>query len=342
MTSSVRDHDDRKVAVTLERSRLAVEPVMRRAMGALPIGVRTIAEYHLGWRDHTGAPVPARTAGKSIRPALVLAAARAVGGRPEEAVRAAAATELVHDFTLLHDDVIDHDPTRRHRATAWTVFGTAETIVAGDAMAAAAVRLVADRPEAVRRLSDCVIELCEGQYEDCSFEDRDTVTVPECLAMAEGKTGALLGACCALGGVYGGASDGVIGALDVFGRGIGIGFQLIDDLLGIWGDPRVTGKPVGADLAARKKSLPVVAALVSGTEAGAELAALYGGDRPLGPAAVARAARLVERAGGRDWAQEQASLRAAEALEALAAAVPDPAATAELVSLCELITRRDR
>lgn len=332
--------DDPGPTAPLGRSRAAVEPVLRAAVRSLPGGVRTVAEYHLGWRDPTGAPVAAG-AGKAIRPALVLAAARAVGGREEDAIAAAAATELVHNFTLLHDDVIDRDPTRRHRPTAWTVFGSAQAIVAGDAMASLAVRLVADRAEAVVRLSDCVVELCEGQYEDCSFEARTTVTLAEAMAMAQAKTGALLGAACALGALYGGATPEVTAALDAFGRGIGTGFQLIDDLLGIWGDPRLTGKPVGADLAARKKSLPVVAALLSGTDAGAELAALYAGTRPLGAAGIARATALIEAAGGRDWARREASVRAAGALERLAEAVPDPAATAELVSLCELITRRE-
>ncbi|MEU9304322.1 polyprenyl synthetase family protein [Streptomyces sp. NPDC048269] len=340
MTPYVKDREDHGTTAVLGRTRAAVEPLMRTAVRSLPGGVRAVAEYHLGWRDRAGAPAAAG-AGKTIRPALVLAAARAVGGREEEALGAAAAVELVHNFTLLHDDVIDRDPTRRHRATAWRVFGSSEAIVAGDAMAALAVRMVADRTEAVARLSDCVIELCEGQYEDCSFETRTTVALTEAMAMAEAKTGALLGAACVLGGLYGGAPPAVTVALDAFGRGIGVGFQLIDDLLGIWGDPEITGKPVGADLAARKKSMPVVAALLSGTEAAAELADLYAGARPLGAAGIARATALVERAGGRDWAQYEASVRAARALECLAEAVPDPAATAELVSLCELITRRE-
>lgn len=340
MTPYAKDQDAPSVAAVLGRTLAAVDPLLRTAVRSLPGGVRAVAEYHLGWRDRTGAPATARR-GKAIRPALVLAAARAVGGREEDAFAAAAATELVHNFTLLHDDVIDRDPLRRHRATAWTVFGSAEAIVAGDAMAALAVRLVADRPEAVTRLSDCVIELCEGQYEDCSFETRTTVGLGEAVAMAEAKTGALLGAACALGGLYGGAPPQVTAALDAFGRGIGISFQLIDDLLGIWGDPEITGKPVGADLAARKKSMPVVAALVSDTGAAAELAALYAGCAPLGPAGIARATELVERAGGRDWARREAAVRAAAALDRLARAVPDPAATAELVALCELITRRE-
>ena len=190
--------------------------------------------------------------------------------------------ELVHNFTLLHDDVMDRDTTRRHRPTAWTVFGDADAILAGDALQALALRLLAEDPHpasrpAAARLADCVIELCEGQQADTALERRapGEVTLDEVLAMAEAKTGALLGCACALGGLYAGAADEDVAALDAFGRQAGLAFQLIDDVIGIWGDPSRTGKPAGADLAARKKSLPVVAALASGTPAAAELAALY-------------------------------------------------------------------
>ncbi|PWS44478.1 polyprenyl synthetase, partial [Streptomyces sp. ZEA17I] len=243
--------------------------------------------------------------GKAIRPALVLAAARALGGDPERAVRAAVAVELAHNFTLLHDDVIDEDTTRRHRPTAWAVFGVPDAIITGDALLALAQRLLAEdsHPAAARaaaRLSSCVIELCAGQQADCAFEERgpDEVTLDECLTMATAKTGALLGCACALGALYAGAEDRAVRAMDGFGREAGLSFQLIDDLIGIWGDPARTGKPVGADLAAHKKSLPVVAALTSGTPAAAELAALYRG--PMSTTGeVDRAADAVDRAGGR-------------------------------------------
>ncbi|WP_344446962.1 polyprenyl synthetase family protein, partial [Kitasatospora nipponensis] len=263
------------------------------------------------------------------------------------ATAAAAAVELVHNFTLLHDDVIDRDETRRHRSTAWRVFGATEAILAGDAMHSLALRTLAEDRHpaagtAMRRLAHCVVELCVGQQADCAFEQRTDVTLVECLAMAEAKTGALLGCACAIGALYGGASEVEAEAMDAFGRQIGLAFQLIDDLIGIWGDPAVTGKPVGADLMVRKKSLPVVAALSSGTAAGAELAAIYAIDRPLTEDEVRRAAAAVDRAGGRAWAQSASCERMAAAIEHLALAVPEPAAADDLLALAELVTRRNR
>jgi geranylgeranyl diphosphate synthase type I len=340
------DREGHEAAAILARARQRVDPVLRAAVATLPRSMRRMAGYHFGWLHADGGPAEA-PAGKAIRPALVLASARALGDRSQAAVRAAAAVELVHNFTLVHDDVIDRDPTRRHRPTLWTVFGTADAILAGDAMQALAVRLLAQDPHpaaarAAERLLSCVIELCDGQHADCSFEHRSDVSLNECLAMAEAKTGALLGCACAVGALYAGADEAAVEAMDAFGRQVGLAFQLIDDLIGIWGDPDVTGKPVGADLAARKKSLPVVAALRSGTPAGARLAAIYAGDQPLGEEELRQAAEAIDRAGGRDWAQMQACDRMAGAIGHLAQAVPDGTRTSELLALAELVTRRSR
>ncbi|MFI7321162.1 family 2 encapsulin nanocompartment cargo protein polyprenyl transferase [Streptomyces venezuelae] len=342
-----------EAAGILASARRLVHPELRRAIETLPGSLRRVALYHFGWEHADGTPAAgsAGSAGKAIRPALVLTAARALGGDPAEAVRAAAAVELVHNFTLLHDDVMDRDTTRRHRPTAWTVFGDADAILTGDALQALAQRMLAEDPHpgapaAAARLATCVMELCAGQHADCALERRgpDEVTLDECLAMAEAKTGALLGCACALGAVYAGADLDDVDSLDGFGREAGLAFQLIDDVIGIWGDPRRTGKPAGADLAARKKSLPVVAALASGTPAAAELAELY--DRPPPGAAAGtpehaeRAARAVERAGGRDWAQAHAADRMSRAIGQLAVAVPDPEAAGGLLALAEFVTRR--
>jgi geranylgeranyl diphosphate synthase, type I len=336
----------RAAADVLARTRLAVDPALREAVDSLPGAMRQIAAYHFGWQHADGSPAEA-PAGKAIRPALVLATAQALGGQPAEAVRAAAAVELVHNFTLLHDDVMDRDPTRRHRPTAWAVFGSANAILAGDALQALAFRLLAEDRHtaagpAAARLAACVIELCEGQYADCAFETRSDVSVEECLAMAEGKTGSLLGCACAVGARYAVADDRAADAMDSFGRQMGLAFQLVDDLIGIWGDPEVTGKPVGADLVARKKSLPVVAALTSGTPAAAELARVYGLEGPLEAADLRSATEAIDRAVGRDWAHLQAAERMGAAMDHLARAVPDPAAAGDLLALADLVTRRNR
>ncbi|SBV04260.1 geranylgeranyl diphosphate synthase, type I [Streptomyces sp. OspMP-M45] len=334
-----------EAAALLERTRGLVDPHLRAAVETLPGAIRRVALYHFGWQDADGSPASGQ-AGKAIRPALVLAAARVLGGDPDAALRAAVAVELVHNFTLLHDDVIDEDATRRHRPTAWAVFGVPDAIITGDALLALAHRLLAEDPHpssarASARLAGCVIELCAGQQADCALEERDPlgVTLDECLTMATAKTGALLGCACALGALYAEADRPAVEAMDGFGREAGLAFQLIDDLIGVWGDTTRTGKPVGADLAAHKKSLPVVAALTSGTPAAGELAALYRGAMST-PAEIAGAAAAVDRAGGRDWAQACAADRMARAVHHLSGAVPDPAGAQELLALAEFVTRR--
>ena len=340
-----RDHrEGSDVEDVLARARSLVDPALRAAVDTLPEALRRVTGYHFGWTEPDGAPATG-SSGKAIRPALVLAASQALGGDPAAAVGAAAAIELIHNFSLLHDDVIDGDDTRRHRQTAWRVFGTTEAILAGDALHALALRILAEdthpaAQRAVRRLADCVVELCAGQQADCAFEQRGDVSIEECLAMAGSKTGALLGCACALGALYAGAGDEAADAMDAFGREIGLAFQLIDDLIGIWGDPDVTGKPVGADLVARKKSLPVVAALAAGTAEAAVLASLYGLERPLTDDELARCATAVDRAGGRAWAQGESCERMASAIAHLAQAVPEPAAADDLLALAELVTRR--
>ncbi|MDX3430906.1 family 2 encapsulin nanocompartment cargo protein polyprenyl transferase [Streptomyces sp. ME01-18a] len=345
MISTDAAMEGHKAAALLEHTRDAVDPHLRAAVETLPGAIRRVAMYHFGWQDADGTPASGQS-GKAIRPALVLAAARALGGDPDAAMRAAVAVELAHNFTLLHDDVIDEDTTRRHRPTAWAVFGVPDAVIAGDAMLSLALRLLADDPHsasahAAVRLSTCVIELCAGQQADCALEDRgpDDVTLDECLAMAMAKTGALLGCACALGALYAGAGERAVRAMDGFGREAGLAFQLIDDLIGIWGDTARTGKPVGADLTAHKKSLPVVAALTSDTPAAAELAALYRGAMDT-PGEVRSAADAVERAGGRDWAQAAAADRMARAVHHLSRAVPASDGAGDLLALAEFVTRR--
>ncbi|MEV7997307.1 family 2 encapsulin nanocompartment cargo protein polyprenyl transferase [Streptomyces sp. NPDC086077] len=338
--------DGPEAAVILECARASVDPELHAAIDSLPAAMRRVARYHFGYEHVDGTPASGN-AGKAIRPALVLTAASALGGSQARAsaVRAAAAVELAHNFTLLHDDVMDRDTTRRHRPTAWTVFGVNDALLAGDALQALALRLLAEDPHpassaAAARLASCVVELCEGQQVDTAMERRgpSEVTLDEVLAMAEAKTGALLGCACAVGGLYAGASPADVEALDAFGRQAGLAFQLIDDVIGIWGDPSRTGKPAGADLAARKKSLPVVAALASGTPAAVELAGLY--EVPYEGGDLEPTVQAVERAGGRDWAQVQASERMARAMQELSRAIPDPEEAGGLLALAEFVTRR--
>ncbi len=301
----------------VETARDLVGPALAAAVGRLSPDVRPVAAYHLGLANTDG-QVPAtgpggqRVAGKALRPALTLLSARAALAAPERGVPAAVAVELVHNFSLLHDDIMDGDTERRHRATAWTVFGVGAAILAGDAMLALAQDILLEdtAPQglwAARCLSAAVQRLISGQGADLAFERRDEVPLPECLAMAGDKTAGLMACACSIGAIHVGAAPELAMGLAGFGAHAGLAFQLVDDLLGIWGAPSITGKPVRSDLRARKKSLPVVAALNAGTAASAELAALLRRDGPLSEDDLIHAAGLVTDAGGRSWTEAEAA-----------------------------------
>ncbi|GAB2707001.1 polyprenyl synthetase family protein [Nocardia thraciensis] len=307
----------------------------------MPEPLDRMAAYHFGWSDPAGRPTGAGW-GKGLRAGLAFATATACGAERGVAVPAAVAVELLHNFTLVHDDVMDADRLRRGRATVWSVWGVPDAICLGDALHAAAIRVLVDElpaavaVAAVARMESAAAQLCRGQSQDCSFESRTTVRVDEYLSMAAGKTASLMGCACALGALCAGADATTITALDAFGRELGVAFQITDDLLGIWGDPAVTGKPSGNDLMRRKRSFPVVAALESDTPAAAELTRLYLSETPITPDQVARAAALTEAAGGRQLAQHCADQRVTAALAALV----DHTHTEDLVALAHLITRR--
>jgi geranylgeranyl diphosphate synthase type I len=260
-------------------------------------------------------------------------------------VPAAVAVELVHNFSLLHDDIMDGDTERRHRPTAWTVFGIGSAILAGDALLALAQDMLFEDngpqgPWAARCLSAAVQRLIAGQGADLAFEKRSDVTLNECLEMAGDKTAALMACACSIGAIHIGAPPALAMGLAGFGAHVGLAFQLTDDLLGIWGAPEVTGKPVRSDLRARKKSLPIVAALGSGTPQGEELAELLARTEPLSEEDLVHAADLVVAAGGRSWAESEADTQLTSASKCLAEAdLPDDV-RAEFTAIAEFITAR--
>ncbi|MFC9254639.1 polyprenyl synthetase family protein [Amycolatopsis thailandensis] len=314
-------------------------------METLTESMAAVAGYHFGWLDRDGSPTEAG-GGKMLRPALALLCARAVRGQAEDGIAGAVAAELVHAYSLLHDDVMDGDRTRHHRPSVWAAFGVPSAVLVGDALLALALRVVAEsgRPAAAKAfdgLSVTVHKLIAGQSSDVAFETRATVTVPEYLAMAAGKTGALLGGACALGAQLGGGDEEQIACLRAFGEQLGVAFQVKDDILGIRGDGRATGKPVGSDLAGRKKSLPVVVALASGTSAGEELDRLYRLDRPLTAEEVMRAVTAVETAGGTAQAEREAEWQRVGAVTRLSEANLCPEVAASLVDIAGFVVHRD-
>jgi len=226
--------------------------------------------YHLGWVDEGFSPTEDK-GGKRLRPLLCLLVCEAAGGDPERALPAAAAVELVHNFSLVHDDIEDASPLRRHRLTVWKVWGTPQAINAGDglfALAHLAMQRLADRGVRHRRvltaleiLDQACLALTEGQHLDLSFEARLDVDVDEYLSMIRGKTAALFSAAAQLGALVAGSDPESTARYRRFGQNLGLAFQIVDDILGIWGDPQVTGKPAADDIQQRKKTLPIVRAL---------------------------------------------------------------------------------
>ncbi|GAB7143915.1 geranylgeranyl diphosphate synthase IdsB [Mycobacterium riyadhense] len=326
----------------LKRAQRECEPVLRTAVGWISGPLATMAGYHLGWWDTNGQGSGSGS-GKSIRAALVLGAAAACGDT-SNAAPAAAAVELMHNFSLVHDDVMDRDTVRRGRPTVWAVWGETNAVLLGDALHALSGRVLAElmaQPvamSAVARLESACAALCAGQLEDCEFETRRAVTVDQYLQMAAGKTAGLMGCASALGALSAGANTATVSAMERFGYQLGLAFQIIDDVIGIWGDPTVTGKPVGNDLTRRKATLPVIAALNSGSDSASQLAELYRSTAPMTIADVARATELVETAGGRRAAQRYAD----DHIRAAMAALPDPARSADLIALAQLVISRDR
>lgn len=232
--------------------------------------------YHLGWTDAAGQVVEAvaqrRYGGKRLRGVLTLLAYEACGGDGRAAVPAGAAVELIHNFSLIHDDIEDHDEERRHRPTLWCVWGVPQAINAGSNMQAlvtrSALRLAEHGVdsalvlETVRLLTDAIVLMTEGQCLDIAFQDEAGVAAAGYFAMTERKTAALLAAALECGArLAPAANDESARLMHHFGRAFGLAFQARDDHLGVWGDPAVTGKPVGSDIERGKRSLPIVLAL---------------------------------------------------------------------------------
>lgn len=340
------------VIALLENGRILTTPVLRAAVARLAPPMDTVASYHFGWIDQAGRPALG-DGGKAVRPALALLSAQAAGAPAETGVPGAVAVELVHNFSLLHDDLMDGDEQRRHRDTVWKVHGPAQAILVGDALFALANEILLEQGtveagRATRRLTTATRKLIDGQAQDISFEHRERVTVQECLDMEGNKTGALLACASSIGAVLGGASEADADALEEYGYHLGLSFQAIDDLLGIWGDPATTGKQTWSDLRQRKKSLPVVAALAAGGSASERLGELLAADakNPENDAfseeEFAMRAALIEEAGGREWTSQEARRQYATAIAALDKMDMPEQVQRKLVGLADFVVVREK
>jgi geranylgeranyl diphosphate synthase type I len=315
LSTTAADRDDPGV-LRLAEAREEIARAIGQALGRLHPSAREVALHHFGWRAPHGTPAPGGP-GKMLRGTLTMQIADAVSGDPRTALAGAVAVELTHNSTLLKDDVMDGDVTRRQRPAAWTVFGKSQAVLASDALLTLAFSVLLEQPSRLgiapfHVLAQGYQDLLDGQAMDLRFESCDRVDVEDCIQMADRKTAALLACSTRIGAILAGAQPDEADALEDFGRHLGLAFQYVDDILGIWADPATTGKPVGSDIMARKKSLPVTYALSKDT--GGRLAGFYADRAAVSPKDVAWVSIAIEQAGARGWAADQATrhIKAAE------------------------------
>jgi geranylgeranyl diphosphate synthase type I len=328
--------------------RNAVRVELKEVIDSCPPALGNMLRYHMGWQDEDGDPCN-RESGKSIRSVLCLLSCQAVGGETSKLIPAAAAVELIHSFSLIHDDIEDASCERHHRPTVWRLWGQSQAINAGDAMFTLAylalVKLkgkgIADEKivSSAKMLSRACLDLCEGQYLDVEYEKRLDISVDDYLDMAGKKTAALFAVATSLGAYLGGKDGRLVEVFHVFGRELGVAYQICDDILGIWGAEESTGKSSG-DISQRKKTLPVVYALENssgGTRR--KLEKLYS-RKSIGDEDIREVMRILERLGARDYAENLAEQHYCKALAQLEATQIDTSRQAPLREIGRFLLKR--
>lgn len=334
MAESRSKHDNELTAQEiLSGSKALVHPALEAASRRLSPEIQPLVSHHLS------------AGGKYVRATLALLSANAAGADNQVGLVGALAIELVHNFSLIHDDIIDRDEARRHEPTLWVKYGVGPALIAGDALSTLAFQLLLEEPTAERVraaqcLADAVQAMIAGQAEDMASEHQPSLSVEECLQMARGKTGALLACAASIGAVLAGADDDAVNALSDYGDHLGLAFQAIDDLLGVWGDSNVTGKPVGNDLRLRKKTLPISIAYAKGFDVFAEHPASL--DQELSDGDVAAAMVLLDECGARHETLELAGNELQAALAALDRVSIVDTARAELAVTARYVIERDQ
>jgi geranylgeranyl diphosphate synthase, type I len=306
--------------------------------------------YHLGWVDAQLTPATGPV-GKRLRPLICLLAAEACGGEAERALPAAIALELLHNFTLIHDDIEDGDAMRHHRPTLWKLWGEPQAINAGDGMHVLAhlalldlAETGVDTPRIVKltgQLAETSLIITEGQHLDLAFERRTDVTPAEYLDMIGRKSAALIACSASMGAEVAGADGEVRQALHAFGFELGMGFQIRDDVLGIWGRSETTGKPAG-DLRRRKKTLPSLYALArTSGEDHAHLARLFveAPDGPPDEALVEDCLAVLNRHGARTHCEQMVARYSTSAASYLDQVPAAPARESLHALIAQLETR---
>jgi geranylgeranyl diphosphate synthase type I len=259
--------------------------------------------------------------------------------------------ELIHNFSLIHDDIQDRDDTRHHRATLWAVWGEPKALVAGNAL-----RVIADRCldrlvdegvglavalEVQSVLTAAYLQMIEGQYLDLHYEGRPDIGLDSYLDMISRKTGALIRCAMALGALIGSRDASTVRAFRRSGRSLGLVFQIKDDVLGVWGDESSTGKPVGADIRRKKNTFPVVYAMSQAQGRDKEtLLDVY--RRPsVGDEEVAAVLEVMENVGAKEFAQSLVAEHSKLALDALAAVELEPQARKDLTDVAHFLQVRE-
>ncbi|MGW2542345.1 polyprenyl synthetase family protein [Kitasatospora sp. NPDC001574] len=327
-----------------------VLPPLRKAVEGLHPDLARLCGYHFGWCDVHGRPTGKGSTGKLVRARITLLSATAAGASGATALPGAVAVELVHNYSLLHDDIVDADERRRGRTTAWAAFGTGQAILAGDALTALAVRQLTGVPgraghRSVAILAEALESLACGQAADTALEhiDPGEVTFGHYFD-AVPKTTALLGACAEIGALLGGADARLAGTLRRATVAFGLAWQITNDVEDIWADPATTGKGTFSDLRAGRKTLPVIAALRSGTDAGSRLRTRLTTDGPVPVEKeeyqLRQVADLIEAAGGRRYAKALSTRHLKDAVDCLGLALPPSAVRDELTGLFRYLVTR--
>ncbi len=309
-----------------------------------------IMRYHLGWMGADLKPVD-HYRGKRFRPILCLLTYYSLSGVYDKAFPAAASIELIHNFSLIHDDIQDRDEERRHKPTVWKLWGDAQAINVGDGMHVFAnlaalmlrKRSVTDSKvvDVLGILNETVLTLCEGQYMDISFETRQNVTSREYLDMIYRKTAALIESATYVGAVLASEDRGAIKNFRDFGRDLGMAFQIRDDIIGTWRESRKTGKPKGSDILNKKKTLPVIYAFENSTpDERKNLEMIYAKER-LNKGDVDRVIALMEEKGAHDYAVKTAGEYEKKALAALKRLRLPVEAEEKLLALTDFLIKRD-
>jgi geranylgeranyl diphosphate synthase type I len=335
-----------ETSVDLKELRSAVENELKQVIDqSIPdeyIGMRPLLTYHMGWEGEGAGP---EAQGKRIRPLLVLLCTIAAGGEWRPALPSAAAVELIHNFSLIHDDIQDQSPLRHGRKTVWNQWGVAQAINAGDLMFTLAfVALQGLRKsfssdtvlDATQILQATCVKLTGGQHLDLSYEQIRSLPLDAYWPMIAGKTAALLSACAELGALTAGATLDRRRDFQTFGYKLGLAFQVQDDWLGIWGDAAKVGKSTVSDLVSGKKSLPVVYGLQQHGRFSHRW--LQGS---IAPEEVLGLAKILEEEGARTFVQENADHLTQEALQALERAVTVLEGKQLLYQMAERLLRRD-